>query len=201
MIKVFNGARLIELGDDAARMDDKNLMLVKKKVELYIFLNKYFKIKNQPDIVIYGYDNKKLFRDFKSYFNYLRAAGGIVKNEKNQALFIKRKGIWDLPKGKLEEGEKPKAGAQREVTEETGVGKLKVGEKLTPTFHIFKRRGKLFLKKTDWYLMEAKSTAKMVPQLEEKITKVAWLDKKKATVAIESSYRSLHDSFVSYIEN
>ncbi|MEI6184694.1 MAG: NUDIX domain-containing protein, partial [Bacteroidota bacterium] len=33
------------------------------------------------------------------------AAGGIVTNPDNDILFIFRRGKWDLPKGKLDEGE------------------------------------------------------------------------------------------------
>ena len=33
------------------------------------------------------------------------AGGGIVENEERKILFQFRRGKWDLPKGKLEEGE------------------------------------------------------------------------------------------------
>lgn len=201
MIKVFYGTRLMELGDDARRVNGKKSVCITKKLELYLVLNKYFKSKTQPDLVICGYNNKKLFTDFKSYFSQIHAAGGIVKNEKKQVLFIKRKRVWDLPKGKLNKGEKPKRGAQREIREETGVGKLIVGEQLAPTYHIFKRRGELFLKKTDWFFMESKGKVKLVPQKSENITRVVWMDKKKALAAIDASYRSLRESFRYYIEN
>lgn len=199
MIKVFNETKLIEIGDDFPKKESKNLIFVEKRYELYVFLSEYFKIKNQPDVVIYGYNPKQLFKDFKSYFKFIHAAGGIVKNEKKQVLFIKRKGIWDLPKGKLENKEKPKRGAVREVKEETGVKKLKAGKKLVPTYHIFKRKRQYYLKKTDWYLMEASSKSKLVPEKREGITKVAWLEKGKAISAIGESHRSLKDSFLAYM--
>ena len=201
MLKVFNETKLIEIGDEIPVDKGKNGIFVEKRYELFIFLNEYFKIKNQPDVVIYGYDNKKLFKDFKSYFSYIRAAGGIVKNENKQVLFIKKNGVWDLPKGKLNNGEKPKKAAVREVKEETGVRDLKVGQKLSPTYHIFVRKGEYFLKKTDWYLMETSSKSKLVPEKEEGITKVSWLEKEIAFMALKSSYRSLKDSFISYINN
>lgn len=201
MIKVFNETSLIEFGEEIPVNDDKNYIFVEKRYDLFIFLNKYFKIKNQPDIVIYGYNSKKLFKDFKSYFSFIHAAGGIVKNEKEQVLFIKKKGIWDLPKGKVEKQEKPKRGAVREVKEETGVKKLKAGKKLIPTYHIFKRKRECILKKTDWYLMKASSKSKLVPEKREGITKVAWLEKEKAISAISSSYRSLAESFILYMNN
>ena len=36
----------------------------------------------------------------------VKAAGGLVTNKKGQILFIFRKGVWDLPKGKLDSGER-----------------------------------------------------------------------------------------------
>ena len=201
MIKVFNETKLIEIGDEAPVDNVKNGIFVEQRFELFIFLDEYFKTKKQPDVFIYGYNSKKLFKDFKSYFSFIRAAGGIVKNEKKQVLFIKRKGIWDLPKGKLNKNEKPKKGAVREVKEETGLKNIKVGQKLSPTYHIFERKGEYFLKKTDWYLMETSSNERLIPEKEEGITKVSWLEKEIALNALKSSYRSLKDSFVIYMNN
>ncbi|MEI7526764.1 MAG: NUDIX domain-containing protein, partial [Mariniphaga sp.] len=73
------------------------------------------------------------FRDFISMFKYIPAAGGLVKNEKGEFLFIHRLGFWDLPKGKIDKkdlreplssiGDNPSArnAAIREVKEETGL--------------------------------------------------------------------------------
>ncbi len=51
----------------------------------------------------------------------IKAAGGLIFNDKKELLFIFRKGKWDLPKGKLDEGETLEACALREIKEETGV--------------------------------------------------------------------------------
>jgi 8-oxo-dGTP pyrophosphatase MutT (NUDIX family) len=39
---------------------------------------------------------------FFSFFKQVDAAGGLVKNEKGEYLFIHRLGYWDLPKGKID---------------------------------------------------------------------------------------------------
>ncbi|MEI7980548.1 MAG: NUDIX domain-containing protein [Bacteroidota bacterium] len=39
---------------------------------------------------------------FSGFFKRVDAAGGIVKNEKGEYLFIHRLGFWDLPKGKID---------------------------------------------------------------------------------------------------
>ena len=49
------------------------------------------------------------------------AAGGLVTNKHNELLMIFRRAKWDLPKGKLDEGESIEACAVREVEEETGI--------------------------------------------------------------------------------
>jgi 8-oxo-dGTP pyrophosphatase MutT (NUDIX family) len=63
------------------------------------------------------------------------AGGGIVTNELGELLMIFRRGKWDLPKGKLDEGESIEDCAIREVEEETGVKNLKLGAKLLVTEH------------------------------------------------------------------
>lgn len=84
---------------------------------------------------------------FRSNFKLIKAAGGLVVNNKNECLFIFRNGKWDLPKGKIEKGEKNQLAAKREVTEETGVDKLKIISKLKPTYHLYELNNKWILKK------------------------------------------------------
>ena len=45
-------------------------------------------------------------------------------NESGEFLIIKRNGVWDLPKGKLEKGEDFETAALREVEEETGLEEM-----------------------------------------------------------------------------
>ncbi|MDB4195885.1 NUDIX domain-containing protein, partial [Flavobacteriales bacterium] len=59
-------------------------------------------------------------------FRIVEAGGGLVVNEKDEVLFIFRKGKWDIPKGKLEKREKIKHGAIREVEEECGITDPKI---------------------------------------------------------------------------
>ncbi len=59
--------------------------------------------------VIWHSDLEKLKETFFKNFKVIEAAGGIVQNEKKDILFIYRLGKWDLPKGKIEKGEKEEA--------------------------------------------------------------------------------------------
>ena len=66
----------------------------------------------------------------------IEAAGGLVFNKENgEILMIFRNGKWDLPKGKLEEGENKKQCAIREVEEECSIVGLDITEKLIETYH------------------------------------------------------------------
>ena len=53
------------------------------------------------------------FKSFKKNYTYLKAAGGLVINEKNAFLGIFRRQKWDLPKGKVEKGENSEQGTNR----------------------------------------------------------------------------------------
>lgn len=64
---------------------------------------------------------QEVFEKLQVRCKFILAAGGLVKNTEDQWLLIFRLGKWDLPKGKLENGETPEAAALREVEEECGI--------------------------------------------------------------------------------
>lgn len=140
------------------------------------FLQFYKSIKGKPGsvYVLLSKDAKQLFKKIRKTLTVIRAAGGIVRNDENQFLFIFRKGKWDLPKGKLDEGEKTKKAAVREVEEECGIKVSKLGDLICKTWHVYEERGQVVLKKTTWFNMKAKKQI-LIPQLEEGITEARWL--------------------------
>lgn len=84
----------------------------------------------------------------------IKTAGGIVlKNDK--ILFIYKRGRWDLPKGKVEQGASSRSTAKTEISEETGLprNQLKVLKKLIPTHYHKKVDGRIIVKKTDWFFI------------------------------------------------
>lgn len=101
----------------------------------------------------------------------------MVKNNQNNILLIYRRNKWDLPKGRIDDGEKPIEAAIREVEEETGVLNLKVKNLLSISRYTYKENGKHFLKVVYWYQMETKFQGPLVPEIEEQITKVKWKSK------------------------
>ena len=134
---------------------------------------------------------KKLLKLFCDLLPCVVAGGGKVYNEKQELLYIFRDGKWDLPKGKTEKNESIETTAIREVEEETGVANLEITKTLPITYHIFKRNGNYKIKITHWFEMTTNYDGKLVPQENEGITKVAWLDQKASEEALTNSYANI----------
>jgi len=142
-------------------------------------------------IFLYHSDLKELWKKFKEFFKIERAAGGLVKNDHGDNLFIFRLNKWDLPKGKIEKGESKKEAAIREVKEECGLSDLTIEKKLQKTYHIFQRDGRDTLKITQWYLMKTDFYGTLVPQIEEDITEVVFKNSVNTKKALENTYGNI----------
>jgi ADP-ribose pyrophosphatase YjhB (NUDIX family) len=125
----------------------------------------------------------------KKNFKIIKAAGGVVGKD-NKILMMFRRGVWDLPKGKLDGGESSREGAAREVEEETGV-RVRVGERICTTWHNYALNGSRILKRTKWYHMTVVNDANMAPQAEEGIEQLAWLDARQTQQALTNSFSSI----------
>jgi 8-oxo-dGTP pyrophosphatase MutT (NUDIX family) len=135
---------------------------------------------------------------FRSRFVEVPAAGGLVKNANGALLFIKRLGVWDLPKGKIEKKETPELAAIREVEEECGLSGLHIVKPLDPTFHIYRSPylpfpKNLVLKETKWFLMSYLGNEIPIPQVEEDIEEVAWFSLGDLEQVYSNTYLSLRD--------
>jgi len=143
----------------------------------------------KPDLV---------WQEFKLLFKVIEAAGGLVMNQNNEFLFIYKKGKWDLPKGKMDKGEKPCDTAIREVCEETGLTSIKIIRDLVDTYHIYRHKDKLVLKKTYWFLIKNMGSDDLTIQKEENIEKACWLGINKLSDVLDNSYGSIIDVFNIY---
>ncbi len=119
---------------------------------------------------------EQLFISFYTRMKIVAAAGGVVLNRDGQMLFIYRRGHWDLPKGKIDFGETEEQAALREVTEETGIATLKIRKRLSSTFHVYTIGHEWILKETHWFLMNSPEQARLIPQTEEGISDIRWID-------------------------
>jgi ADP-ribose pyrophosphatase YjhB (NUDIX family) len=141
-------------------------------------------------------DYQEMKEFLKKRFRIVKAAGGLVR-KKDRFLLIYRQKKWDLPKGKKESGERSRQTAVREVEEECNV-KVKLGKKLSTTWHTYTMNKHAMLKKTRWYSMEIVDDSKMKPSLEEDIEDVRWMSQKEVYHALENSYNSIRFVFEEY---
>lgn len=119
------------------------------------------------------------------------AAGGLVINEKKEILFMFRRKVWDLPKGKVDPGETNEAAAVREVSEETGLQKVLLHEPLVNTHHTYEEKGKIIRKETHWYRMTGDSTEKLVPEESEGITALKWIGRSGLQEVLDNTYPNI----------
>lgn len=146
------------------------------------------------DNVVKSYPQKsetELLKVFEGY-KFIEAAGGIVAKG-DEFLFIKRNGVWDIPKGKLEKGESVEEGAIREIEEECNIFNLRLQQHLIDTWHTYEHKGKNVLKKTYWfYLRVDQLDTDLKPQTEEGITAVQFFGLKDFEIIRSNTYGSIH---------
>lgn len=138
-------------------------------------------------------DPKATFEEFAEEYIVIQAAGGLVFNKNSELLTIKRNGVWDLPKGKIEKYEDQRAAALREVMEETGINHINISEKIGETYHAYYEDEAILLKETHWYKMNSQGNPGLTPQEEEGITEVKfagldWFDSEEF-----KTYASIRD--------
>lgn len=167
-----------------------------KKKMLFNYIDLLEKSKEARSILLHFPDKKKLKADTLSLFKVVKASGGLVKNSQGEYLMIFRRGYWDLPKGKIDPGEKKKDAAIREVEEETGVRDLELKTKICTTNHSYKtRNGIRAIKRTYWYEMNAPDQ-KLTPQIEEDIEIAKWMSLSEVRRIMPDAYSSIRSVFL-----
>jgi len=189
MYQIFVNDKPIVLTTKVEKEDGfKNYSLSTVKIKKVI---KKLNSSDLKEVRLIGKKEDKLLKKFLKKLPNVVAGGGKVYNKNGEILFIYRNDKWDLPKGKAESKESIEATAIREVEEETGVKGLEIVKPLDTTYHVFKRNGKYKIKVTYWYEMKTIYEGKLKPETKEGITKVKWLNKKKAKKALKNSYANI----------
>jgi 8-oxo-dGTP pyrophosphatase MutT (NUDIX family) len=196
----FDEFQILLISEDIEVSAEKKMIMhagMPEDIEPLVFLIKNHLIKTDVNVICA--DPKAVFSFFKKKFLFINAAGGIVKNSSNELLFIYKQNHWDLPKGKIDRGEKKKAAAMREVTEECGISKLEITAKVAKTYHVAKLRSRYFLKKTNWYEMICSDPDNLKPDAGEGITDLKWINPNRDAKIADSLYRSLKDLILPYL--
>ncbi|SFE87216.1 ADP-ribose pyrophosphatase YjhB, NUDIX family [Chitinophaga sp. CF118] len=148
-----------------------------------------------PAAIFINPDTTGLLDKVKSYFSILVAAGGLITNPEEEILLMFRRGRWDLPKGKQDDGEDLETCALREVEEETGLHSITLEHKISETLHFYTYKEKKILKHTHWYKMQFTGTELTIPQIEEDILDIQWVKPEHLSKYLKFSYQNIADVF------
>lgn len=158
-------------------------------------VKQYLQSPPEKDIALIGTSEEALFEWCFGEMKKIEAAGGVVVNQKREALWIFRNGKWDIPKGKLDKGEDQETAALREVEEECGISGHQLRCPLPDSWHVYEHKGKWVIKVTYWYIMDYSGNQALIPQEEEGITKVEWRGKHEVGDILANTFNSIIDTW------
>ena len=189
MYKVFVNDCPIILTDSKKNVINFNLVNF-ESILVYEIVDQIFQ-KKLTNITLFCENLEECWIKFQTCFKSQKAAGGKVVNSNNEVLFIYRFNKWDLPKGKLDNGESISDCAVREVEEECGITNLHIIKPLETTYHIYQEKGKTILKTTYWFLMHTDFVGELTPQSEEGIEQVAFKNETEVRTALKNTYENI----------
>ena len=166
-----------------------------ERIDIHALIGMFESSESLMKIYIPSVDEEETYRRICAEFKEVTAGGGLVSNRRGDYLLINRNGLWDLPKGHLEEGEYIEECALREVREETGVDALSIRRLICVTDHCYFRNGLWHLKHSWWYDMLYTEPVDLTPQREEDITKAAWVAKSSLPAFLVNTYPSIAEVF------
>lgn len=153
----------------------------------------------ETPLFVAGKNPKKTFKRIFENHKKIDAAGGIVQRKKKY-LVIKRKGLWDIPKGRIDKGEDAETACVREIMEECGINGHEIIAPLTETYHTMKWNGKPALKRTFWYMLSYEGPKETTPEIKEDITKAKWMTEEEMLGIRGNTFGSINEVLDAYIE-
>jgi ADP-ribose pyrophosphatase YjhB (NUDIX family) len=196
MYKIFHENKALvfpKIEGDALKFDATSQESDRYDADLLCnFLPEWLDERAPGDTFIHEVGEDAVALALKETFRMAPAAGGVVVKD-GKFVSIVRKGIPDLPKGHIEQGETPEVAALREVEEETGIGKLHIINELTSTWHCYLEHDEWTLKRTYWYLMESEETIQPKPQTEEGITEIKLIGNEGIEDFLKNTFRSISE--------
>ena len=194
MYQIYINNRVISLSDDLEKYSLQKYRLFYKYNDasgLSETVISFINSDKTPSLFVYHTNMLELWTEFRKIFRVIEAAGGLVWNKAGKILVIKRLGKWDLPKGKKNKEESTELCALREVSEECGIKEPELKNLLGITYHIYFLKSKLVLKETTWFKMLYSGNDQLIPQIEEDITEVRWLNPDEISVITKNTYPSI----------
>jgi len=190
----FDSRKIVILSDFRSHFVNHNGLFVKCSssgdvAKILVF----FQSSRLNDLYIVTDEVERVFNALAKSFVLIEAAGGVVSKPDGSILMIRRNGVWDLPKGKVDPGEQPEQTAIREVEEECGIASLQLGGLVAITYHTYEMKGKAILKRTYWYEMRYGANGEATPQLEEGITEVEWVSPSLIEKYLQNTYGSIKE--------
>jgi 8-oxo-dGTP pyrophosphatase MutT (NUDIX family) len=173
--------------------DDNNIAMIRSCGKLDIVLVESALAGGAKAVYLVCPDADHSWNLFTDQFRRVDAAGGLVRNELGEMLFIYRLDRWDLPKGKVEEDEEIEAAAIREVEEECGVVVSPDINFITDSWHTYRENDEYLLKKTSWFLMKANGKQNIVPQTSEGITQARFIAEHEFKKILIETYPSVSE--------
>ena len=108
-------------------------------------------------------------------------------------------GICQKEKWRMQEA--IEVAAVREVEEECGIRKPTLISKLLVTYHTYDTYGENCIKPTHWYLMQYDGAEDLLPQEEEGITNVQWVNREDIASKMLNTYGSIIDVIGAFKNN
>lgn len=196
MYKVYieNSAAVFASPDEARGLRDVPSLAPDERLSMTKLLQKLQFTKN---LAIISENIDRVFDDFRASVPPVEAGGGLVSDGQGRVLMIFRNGRWDLPKGKLEEGERIEECAVREVSEECALPleEVRRNDLICHTFHAYRIGDEWVLKRTSWYRMDYTGTQAPRPQTAEGITRAEWIDEERLAGVLAGTYGTIGDVF------
>ncbi len=195
MYKIYIGDQSVLIINDleATNIDSSENLIVRESEQITVFELTEI-LKKQSNSLTYYQTNKIPFYESELFqpFKIIEAGGGIIKNSKDEILFIFRLGKWDLPKGKLDKGESKEEAAIREIREECGIDVRLLSKEYLCTYHCYSLKQKMNLKISYWYHAQIVEDEQiLIPQLDENITEVKWVAKKDFPEIMKNTYPAI----------
>jgi len=175
IIYVKDSIILIQEGEEKKSIAGQELDNKYVTIEIIAKIRSLLESNEASTLKIQVPDPKKYLKKLKQDIRYIKAAGGLIKNDSGAYLFIFRRGKWDLPKGKIDAGERPDEAALREVEEECGLKISEIKTELDSTYHFYLQDQELILKRTHWFRMRSRGEQVLIPQESEDITEARFI--------------------------